>query len=298
MAGEASWMSNPGSMTTSGIDTSIPHSARAYGWMVGSKDNFPADRDFLLNLLPNFPECLDIARQNRLFLYRVVRYLTAPVDQGGAGITQFIDFGCGLPTGENVHQVAKAFNPEAHVVYVDIDPIVLAHGRALLAEDDTTTIIQADMRDPGILHHPDLVRLIDFDRPLAVLYLSVGHHLKDDPGAGLAGARDTLHAVIDSAPSGSHIAASQVVCDDPVRGGAFAGAIDAQGIPWQSRTPAEFDALVAGLEPVQPGLVNLKDWRPDPVQPPLSPADSALKPFEGRAEGSNLYEYGGVLRRR
>ncbi len=297
MANDASWMSNPGRMDTSGIDTSIPHSARAYGWMVGSKDNFPADRQFLLNLLPNFPECLDIARQNRLFLYRAVRYLTAPADQGGAGITQFIDFGCGLPTGENVHQVAKSFNKDAHVVYVDIDPIVLAHGRALLAEDDTTTIIQADMRDPGILDHPDLVRLIDFDRPVAVLYLSVGHHLKDEPGEGLASARDTLHAVIDNAAPGSHIAASQVVCDDPERGTMFATAIDATGIPWQSRTPAEFDALLTGLTPVEPGLVNLKDWRPTSDQPVLPSVDPALRAFEGAAEGSNLYEYGGVLRK-
>ena len=297
MGNEASWMSNPGQLAASGIDTSIPHSARAYGWMVGSKDNFPADRQFLLDLLPNFPECLDIARQNRLFLYRVVRYLTAPVDEGGAGITQFIDFGCGLPTGDNVHQVAKRFTNDTHVVYVDIDPIVLAHGRALLAEDDTTTIIQADMRDPGILHHPDLVRLIDFDRPLAVLYLSVGHHLKDEPGQGLAPARDTLRAVIDNAAPGSHIAASQVVCDDAERGTAFAAAIDAAGIPWQSRTPAEFDALLDGLTALEPGLVNLKDWRPDPDQPTLPPVDPALKAFEGAAAGSNLYEYGGVLRK-
>ncbi len=297
MANEASWMSKPGSMTPDGIDTSRPHSARAYGWMVGGKDNFPADRDFLLNLLPNFPECLDIARQNRLFLYRAVRYLTTPTSEGGAGISQFIDFGCGLPSGDNVHQVAKKFNPETRVVYVDIDPIVLAHGRALLAEDDTTTIIRADMRDPGILQHPDIVRLIDFDRPLGVLYLSVGHHLKDEPGEGLAPARETLHAVIDNAVPGSHIAASHVVCDDPIRGAAFAGAIDAAGIPWQSRTPAEFGALLDGLDPIEPGLVNLNDWRPDADQPPLPPVDPALAQYEGRAKGSNLYEYGGVLRK-
>jgi SAM-dependent methyltransferase len=295
MVSDASWMDRPGSITPTGIDTSIPHSARAYGWMLGLKDNFPADREFLLNLLPNFPECLDIARQNRQFLYRAIRYLAAPVDRGGAGISQFIDFGCGLPTGDNVHQVAKHFNPETRVVYVDIDPIVLAHGRALLADDNSTTIIQADMRDPAILKHPDLIGLIDLTRPVAVLYLSVGHHLKDDPGSGLAGARDTLHAVIDNAAPGSHVAVSQVVCDDPVRGQAFGGAIDAAGIPWQSRTPAEFTALLDGLDPIPPGLVNLKDWRPDITQPPLPPMDPALTPFEGRSEGSDLYEYGGVL---
>ncbi|TYB45540.1 SAM-dependent methyltransferase [Actinomadura chibensis] len=284
-------------MTSMEIDGSIPHSARAYGWMLGLKDNFSADRKFLLDLLPNFPECLDIARQNRQFLYRAVSYLAAPPDQGGAGISQFIDFGCGLPSGDNVHQVAKRFSADARVVYADIDPIVLAHGRALLAEDESTVIVQADMRDPAVLRHPDLVRLIDFDQPVAVLYLSVGHHLKDDPGGGLAGARDTLHAVIDHAAPGSHIAASQVVCDDPVRGHAFGTAIDAAGIPWQSRTPEEFAALLDGLTSLSPGLVNLKEWRPDPGQPPLPAIDAALRPFEGRAQGSNLYEYGGVLTR-
>ncbi|MFC4048620.1 SAM-dependent methyltransferase [Actinomadura syzygii] len=283
-------------MTSIEVDTTLPHSARAYGWMLGLKDNFSADREFLLNLLPNFPECLDISRQNRQFLYRVVSYLAAPPERGGPGISQFIDFGCGLPSGDNVHQVAKRFSADARVVYADIDPIVLAHGRALLAADESTTIIQADMRDPAVLKHPELVRLIDFTQPVAVLYLSVGHHLKDAPGGGLAGARDTLHAVIDHAAPGSYIAASQVVCDDPDRGLAFGSAIDAAGIPWQSRTPKEFADLLDGLTPLDPGLVNLKEWRPDPDQPPLPSIDPALKPFEGRAQDSNLYEYGGVLR--
>lgn len=297
MARDSDWMRDPGVIVPAAIDTSIPHSARAYGWMLGLKDNFEADRAFLLNQLPTFPECLDIARQNRLFLHRAVRYLAAPVEQGGAGIGQFIDFGCGLPAGDNVHHAAKVFNPDARVVYVDIDPIVLAHGRALLADDNSTTIIQADIRDPEILTHPDLTRLIDFTQPVAVLYLSVGHHLKDDPGEGLASARDALHSVIGAAVAGSHVAASQVVCEDSVRGQAFAAAADRAGIPWQSRTPAEFDALVDDLVAVDPGLVNLKDWRPDPGQPELPPADAALQPFEGRAEGSDLYEYGGVLRK-
>ncbi len=136
------------------IPYDIPTSARAYGWMLGGKDNYEVDRSFLLSTLPSFPECVDIARQNREFLFRVVRYLTRE-----AGIRQFIDMGCGLPTDNNVHQVARSFAPDARVVYVDIDPIVLAHGRALLADDDSTTVITGDMRDQkAILDHPDLVR--------------------------------------------------------------------------------------------------------------------------------------------
>ncbi|MFC7339931.1 SAM-dependent methyltransferase [Saccharopolyspora griseoalba] len=125
----------------SAIPVDRPTSARAYGWMLGGKDNYAVDREIVLATLKLFPECVDIARKNRRFLYRAVRYL---VQQ--AGISQFIDMGCGLPTGNNVYEVAQHFDPAARVVYVDIDPIVLAHGRALLADNDATAVITADMR--------------------------------------------------------------------------------------------------------------------------------------------------------
>ncbi|MER6999101.1 SAM-dependent methyltransferase [Streptomyces sp. NPDC000410] len=272
---------------TASIPYDVPTSARAYGWMLGGKDNYEVDRDFLLSTLPSFPECVDIARQNRQFLYRAVRHLTQE-----AGIRQFIDMGCGLPTDDNVHQVARRFAPDARVVYVDIDPIVLAHGQALLADDDSTTVITGDMRDQdAVLNHPDIKRLIDFDEPVAVLFLSVVHHLKDadDP-------RRILRTVIDHAAPGSHVALSQVVCDDPARGAEMSAHITASGIPWQTRTPAEFDALLDGLKPVEPGLVNLPDWRPDPGQPPLASVHPALAPYLGATErNKGLYEYGGVL---
>ncbi|TDB78436.1 hypothetical protein E1264_36805, partial [Actinomadura sp. KC216] len=153
----------------------MPTSARVYGWYLGGKDNYEIDRRFAMKHLPDFPEGLDITRANRLFLYRAVRYLVQD-----AGIRQFIDMGCGLPTDDNVHQVAQRFAPDARVVYVDIDPIVLIHARALLAGDGSTTVITADMRDQDtILNHEDTRRLIDFSEPLAVLFLSVGHHLPD-----------------------------------------------------------------------------------------------------------------------
>jgi hypothetical protein len=232
---------------------------------------------------------VDIARQNREFLYRAVRYLVEE-----QGIRQFIDMGCGLPTDNNVHQVALRFAPDCRVVYVDIDPIVLAHGRALLADNSTTTVITADMRDQqSILDHPDVHRLIDFDEPLAVLFLSVGHHLPDadDP-------RRVLRTVIDRAAPDSFLGVSQVVADDPSRGAKMTEQISAAGIPWQTRTPAEFDALVEGLEPVAPGLVNLLDWRPDPDQPPLAPVPEPLLPYVGATKlNQGIYEYGGVLRK-
>jgi hypothetical protein len=267
----------------------IPTSARAYGWLLGGKDNYDVDRQFMMNTLSVFPSCLDIGRQNRQFLYRAVRYLTKEV-----GIRQFIDMGCGLPTDNNVHQVAGQFADDARVVYVDIDPIVLAHARVLLEDDCSTVVITADMRDhEAVLAHADLRRLIDFDEPLAVLFLSVGHHLLDefDP-------RRILHGMLEPAVPGSHLAFSQVVSDDPERGARFENSINAAGIPWRNRTPAQVDDLLSGLEPVEPGLVNLVDWRPLAIQPPLAPVPAEIAKYDGASRTDpTIYEYGGILRK-
>ncbi|MEU5402276.1 SAM-dependent methyltransferase [Streptomyces sp. NPDC005963] len=282
-------MANDQGVEKNSIPFDVPTSARAYGWMLGGKDNYEVDRKFLLSTLADFPECVDIARQNREFLYRAVRYLAQE-----QGIRQFIDMGCGLPTDNNVHQVAQRFQPDAKVVYVDIDPIVLAHGQALLADDASTTVITGDMRNQQtILGHPEVNRLIDFKEPVAVLFLSVVHHLADvdDP-------RSVLRTVVDNAAPGSYLCLSQVVCDDPVAGAAMSAHISGLGIPWQTRTPGELDALLDGLEPVEPGLVNLADWRPDPDQPALAPVHPALAPYLGATSSTQrVYEYGGVLRK-
>lgn len=280
------------------IDTSIPldkpTSARAYGWMLGGKDNYAIDRATILDVLHAFPGCVDIARQNRQFLFRAVRYLVQE-----AGISQFLDLGCGLPTDNNVHQVAQRFDPEARVAYVDIDPIVLAHGRALLADHHRTTVITADMRTPeALVESAEVARLIDFGKPVAVLFLSVGHHLRDVDDIG-KGARHALRHIIDTvAAPGSHLAFSQVVSDDPAIGEPFAAKLNGAGIPWQHRTPAEVDALFDGLERIEPGLVNLTDWRPDPDQPPLEPVPEPLREYVGAtASRTDVYEYGGIMRK-
>lgn len=195
---------------------------------------------------------------------------------------------------QHVHQVAQKFAPDARVVYFDIDPIVLVHGRARLADSATTVVMTADMRDQQtILDHPDVGRMIDFDQPLAVLFLSVVHHLtdSDDP-------RRVLRTIIDRAAPGSYLCLSQVVADDPAKGAEMSARISGNGIPWQTRTPAEVDAFTDGLEPVEPGLVNLADWRPDPSQPPLAGVAQALPPYVGVTErNKGIYEYGGVLRK-
>ncbi|GAA4227571.1 SAM-dependent methyltransferase [Actinomadura meridiana] len=272
------------------IPYDVPTPARIYGWALGGKDNYEVDRQFMLKNLPEFPEMIEVARQNRLFLYRAVRYLAQE-----AGIRQFLDMGCGLPTDDNVHQVARRFLPDARVVYVDIDPIVLVHARALLAGDGSTAVITADMRDQeAILAHPDVKRLIDFDEPVAVLFLSIGHHLvdADDPGG-------VLGAAIDRAAPGSHLAFSQVVSADRARARDMDGRSTAAGLRWQTRDRAEVNALLPdGLEVVEPGLVDLGDWRPDPNQPPLAPVPAELRPYAGASRlGRDINEYGGVLRK-
>ena len=278
----------PGRRDISQLSIDTPTSARAYGWMLGGKDNYEVDRTYMVNQLKANPSALDVIRQNRLFLYRAVRYLTAE-----AGIRQFIDMGCGLPTDNNVHQVAAQFIPDARVVYIDIDPIVLAHGRAMLADEDSTTVITADIRDQeSILAHDEVKRLIDFDEPVAVLFLAVGHHLLDevDPSR-------ILRAVVERAAPGSYIAFTQIICEDPDRGRKLTASIRAAGIPWQTRTPAEVDALLEGFEPVEPGLVNVVNWRPLPDQPPLPPVPREIAMYEGASlSDTTSYEYGGVLR--
>ncbi|MFI0369349.1 SAM-dependent methyltransferase [Actinomadura sp. 1N219] len=271
------------------IPDDIPTSARVYGWYLGGKDNYEIDRQFALAHLPDFPEGLDITRANRLFLYRAVRHLVRD-----AGIRQFIDMGCGLPTDDNVHQVAQQFAPDARVVYVDIDPIVLIHARALLAGDGSTTVITADMRDQDtILNHDDTRRLIDFSEPVAVLFLSVGHHLPDadDP-------RRVLRTILDRAAPGSHLAFSQAVTENTARGADLQARMTGAGIPWQTRSRAEVDALLDGLVPVAPGLVDVSDWRPDPDQPPLAPAPVEVEHFLGASKlNRDFREYGGIVRK-
>lgn len=276
-----------------GIPTNVPTGARCYDYCLGGKDNFAVDRESVLSTLARFPESLDIARENRLFLYRVVRYLARD-----AGIRQFLDMGSGLPTQNNVHQVAREFQPDARVVYVDVDPIVLAHGRALLVEggdeDAVTTVVTADLTRPQeILAHEEVRGLIDFTEPVAVLYLSVFHAVLDD-----AVVRGALDPVKETIVSGSYLALSQFATEDEALREESIKHSKAQGLELRWRSPQRIREFAHGLEPVEPGMVDVSQWRPDPDQPALSPVDPPLRPFLGAATGSKrVVEYGGVLRK-
>jgi hypothetical protein len=236
----------------SNIDTTRPSIARAYDVVLNGKDNFEVDRAFVAEIVKVIPEIYDVATYNRQVLGRGVRFLS------GQGITQFIDLGSGLPTVENTHQVAQRANPEARVVYVDNDPMVLAHGRALLAENDHTAVVTSDLRDTAaILADPDVKRLIDFDRPVGVMLVGVLHHLHDDDDP-----RGIVEAYMAAVPSGSYLfithfcASTQESRDAEQKYLALLGT-------GRFRTPEEITAFFDGFELLEPGVVPLPLWRPD-----------------------------------
>lgn len=276
------------------ISTEYPTPARMYDYTLGGKDNFEVDRMAVLGSMEHFPEGLDNARNNRLFLYRVVRYLASEV-----GIRQYLDMGSGLPTENNVHQVAQRFQPDTKVVYVDNDPIVLAHGRALLARDASTTVLSADMTEvAAVLAHPQTTALLDLSEPVAVLFLSVGHSVVEDEAL-----RAMLTTIWEQIPSGSYLAYTQMTSLEQAvadHGNALARS---QNWAWKVRTQAEVVRLLESLdpapEPVPPGIVDVVDWRPDPQQPPLASVDEPLRRYLGASAKMEYRggEFGGLLRK-
>jgi hypothetical protein len=239
------------------LRTNRPTPARMYDYYLGGKDNFAVDREAAEQVLSAAPEVRVLATENRAFLGRAVRFLAAE-----AGIRQFVDVGTGLPTQGNVHEIAQAVDPAARVVYIDNDPIVRVHAKALLPSDGTTAVVEADMRDPGpILQHPDLRNLIRFDEPVAVLFMSVLHFIADehDPYGIVAAFRDVT-------VPGSYLALSHITVPEQNADAAEAAAAvykNRATSPAVLRSPKEVQALFDGYDLVDPGLVFLPQWRPD-----------------------------------
>ncbi len=236
------------------IDTSVPSVARGYDFALGGKNNFEVDRNAVTAIASVFPGALPLATDNRAFLRRGVRHLVAE-----AGIRQFIDVGSGLPSAGNVHEVAHAIDPTVRVVYVDHDPIVLAHARALLADNNTTTVIRADAVDPAsILDDPTTREFVDLGQPFAVLLSGILHHLSDeqDPVGVVRGFTARM-------PSGSYLLASSFLDDDDPRAQDAERALTGQFGTGRFRTWAEHRRYFEGLELVEPGLVYANEWRPD-----------------------------------
>lgn len=243
------------------IDISKPNIARVYDCFLGGKDNFAADREFVRQSLEVTPKAPLAARVNRVFLRRAVQYLAADV-----GLTQFLDIGSGLPTQGNVSEVAHAIDPAIHVVHVDNDPIVYTHSKALLSDKFTTDIVIGDVREPAkILADPDVRRLINFDRPVGLLLLAVLHHVEDadDPGRIAAQLRDAM-------PPGSYLALSSFHMPGPELPELRALTIESEKLllgtlgSGRWREGEEIESWFGDWELLEPGVVPLPDWRPEP----------------------------------
>jgi hypothetical protein len=238
------------------VDASVPNSARIWNYWLGGKDNYPVDREAGEQFRAIFPEIVEVARSTRAFLNRAVRYLA-----GEAEIRQFLDIGTGLPTADNTHEVAQRVAPKSRVVYVDNDPIVLAHARALLTSTQgVTAYVDADLHDPDAILDAT-ARTLDFSQPVALMLLGVLGHIGDDDEA-----RSIVKRLLDGLASGSYLA----LCDGINTSQAGIQAQDdydqSGAIPYRLRSPEQVAGLFAGLELVEPGVVSLPRWRPDPTK--------------------------------
>jgi hypothetical protein len=241
------------------IDTSRAHPARMYDFYLGGKDNYAVDRQAAAQVIAKAPEVRDIARVNRAFLGRVVRFLAEE-----RGISQFLDIGTGIPTGGNVHEVAQQAIPSARVVYADNDPIVNVHASALLTGTGATSIVLADLRDPqAILSHPRTRELLDFTQPVALLLIAIVHFIRDEekPAEIIATFRDAL-------PKGSYLALSHVTSDFRTQAATDAMQVyDNATAAVTLRTRQEITALFTGWDLEDPGVVQAPLWRPDAPPP-------------------------------
>jgi S-adenosyl methyltransferase len=248
-------------LTPNGIDSSQPNVARIYDYLLGGKDNFAADREAAKRLIQAIPDVAAIARDNRSFLGRVVRYLAIE-----GGIRQFLDLGSGLPTQANVHELAQGVAPEARVVYVDNDPMVASHGEALLASGDQVSMTFGDLRDPGgILRHPDVLGLLDLAQPIAVLCTSTLHFIADEaePNQIIAEYRDHM------APGSYLVITHGTLEDDPAGEGGKAEDIYRQASSQLHVRPlSDVLRFFEGFELIEPGLTWITEWRPEPGTAP------------------------------
>jgi S-adenosyl methyltransferase len=243
------------------LDTSVAHIARVYDYWLGGKDNFAADRVAGDEAIQAYPNLVFSVRANRAFLARTVRYLA-----GTAGIRQFLDIGTGIPTANNTHQVAQSVAPDSRVVYVDNDPVVLTHARALLA--GASDYIDSDLRDTQKILDA-AAQTIDFSQPVAVMLIAVLHLIgdEDDP-------RGIVATFMDAVPPGSYLAMSHVASDiEPEKMAEMGRRLNrllAQKGTYRNR--AEVERFFDGLELVEPGVVPVPQWRPDGPSDASTPA--------------------------
>lgn len=246
------------------IDTSMPHPARMYDYFLGGKDHYEVDQEAAEKFIKAAPEVREAVRANRAFMRRAVRHVVAE-----GGIRQILDIGTGLPTEPNVHQIARAAAPETRIAYVDNDPIVSAHAQTLLDDDTNTSVVLADLRDPrSILEHPDVLRVIDFEQPVALMLVAVLHFVTEaeDPDGVVA-------TLLDALPTGSYLILSHATVD--IHGDGRTDAVKIYNNATASMNPrghARVLDFFRDYRLIEPGLVLVPEWRPDePVDPDLPP---------------------------
>ena len=236
------------------LDTNIPHSARIWNFWLGGKDNFASDRQAGEQILAIVPDLVTSARADREFLIRAVEYLT-----GEAGVRQFLDIGTGLPTADNTHEVAQRVAAESRIVYVDNDPLVLAHARALLTSrpEGATDYIDADIREPDKIVR-EAARTLDFTRPIAIMLLGILNFIVDDE------AHTIVSRLLDTVPVGSYLVVSHPTTE--VHGDAMTEAVrlwnSTGGAQMRLRDQEEVASFFDGLELLEPGVVSCSHWRP------------------------------------
>jgi O-methyltransferase involved in polyketide biosynthesis len=258
------------------LNAEVPHSARLWNYLLGGTDNFAADREAAQYALALMPELVRSARANREFLGRAVRFLA-----GSAGVRQFLDIGTGLPTANNTHEVAQAAAPSARIVYVDDDPMVLVHARALLTSTPAgaTDYIDADIRDTARILS-QAAGTLDFTQPVAVILSGIVNFIVDDDEA-----RAIVRALVDAVPPGSYLLISHPTME--VNGPAVAESMrqwnESGAAPITARSRDEIAGFFTGLELLEPGVVTVTAWRPDPARPGIT---EKVSEFSGLARKS------------
>ena len=237
------------------LDTTVPQTARIWNHLLGGKDNFAADREVGDQIIESLPQLAENARLSRAYLARAVRWLATD-----AGIRQFLDIGTGLPTADNTHEVAQAAAPDARIVYVDNDPLVLAHARALLTSspEGATDYIDADLRDPATILAA-AGKTLDFGKPVALILMGILGHIETDDEA-----KSIIDSFLQHLPSGSYVA----MYDGSDTSPAVTEAVRIWNLSanpkYHLRSPERIAALFAGLELVEPGVVSVTRWKPAP----------------------------------
>jgi hypothetical protein len=251
----------PGRPPAPKIDTTVPHSARIWNYWLGGKDHYPVDREAGDRYREVYPGIVDTARAARYFLARVVRTLAAE-----EGVRQFLDVGTGLPAVDNTHEIAQRVAPESRIVYVDNDPLVLVHARALLSScaEGACDYVDADMREPGEILRA-AARTLDLGRPVALLLIGVLGHV-----AGYGEARSIVRELLGGLAPGSYLGLADSVNVGEAHLAAGEGYAKTGAVPYQLRSPGEIAGFFDGLDLLPPGLVPVPRWRPDPAPfPPV-----------------------------